>query len=126
MDAVTAVPLFTGFVVNFNVTTVLHRDVHDKVMCLVLNISDCEGGELCLRELGLVFALECGDFIVFRSRHFTHFNLHYREKRISLVFHSDMHFKSWEEDRNGWRNNMNFSRSYIDLSNGSRKVRRSD
>lgn len=118
MNETTAVPPFTGFVINFNVTTVIHRDVNDEVMCLVLVINDCTGGELCLQEPGLVFNLQCGDFIVFRSRQITHFNLHFVGYRISVVFHSDMHFKSWVEDRNGWGNNMHFSCSYIDKSNG--------
>jgi len=120
MNEVTAVPPFTGFVVNFNVTTVLHRDHHDEVMCLVLVVSDCTGGQLCIRELGLVFEMESGDFIVFRSRHFTHFNLHFVGRRISLVFHSDLHYRSWRENRNGWSRNGNFSCSYVDLSNGER------
>lgn len=113
------VPPFTGFVINFNVSTGIHRDIQDESMCLVVVVEDCEGGELCLQEPGLVVNLKCGDFIVFRSVHFTHFNLHFVGRRISIVFHSDVHFKSWVENRNGWGDNKHFSSSYTDWSDSS-------
>lgn len=44
-----AVYPFTGYVLNLNVTTKVHRDPNDKEICLVIAITDtedCEGGEL--------------------------------------------------------------------------------
>ena len=43
---------FTGFVLNINVTTLLHQDPADEEICLILVISDCKGGELCFVETG--------------------------------------------------------------------------
>ena len=41
---------FTGFVINFNVTTLIHWD-NDRGFCVVIVVSeDCEGGALCLEE----------------------------------------------------------------------------
>ncbi|KAF9043139.1 hypothetical protein BJ165DRAFT_1322658, partial [Panaeolus papilionaceus] len=68
---------FTGFVVNLNVTTLIHKDKCDKEICLVFQISDCTGGELCLLEPGLVFRLRSGDGVVFRSNQVSHFNQHF-------------------------------------------------
>lgn len=93
---------FTGFVLNINVTTLVHRDPEDEKICLVLVISDCEGGELCFVESGLVIALQLGDMIAFPSTKLTHFNAHFSGHRVSIVFHSDKHFRRWAEDNNGW------------------------
>jgi hypothetical protein len=39
--------IITGYVLNINVTTKIHRDANDKDICLVIVISsDCEGGEI--------------------------------------------------------------------------------
>ena len=52
--------LFSGYIVNINVSTRAHRDLQDKKICLIIVISseDCIGGELCLVELGLVLRLQ--------------------------------------------------------------------
>jgi hypothetical protein len=97
---------FTGFVINLNVTTRIHRDYKDNDICIVICISDCEGGELCLQELGLVINQCCGDAIIFKSSKLSHFNLHYRGRRASLVFHSDNMTTGWVKDRNGWKHNI--------------------
>lgn len=89
--------------VNLNVTTSFHRDTEDQDICMVLVISECEGGELCLYEPGLVLELKCGDMVIFKSVEISHFNLHFKGKRASLVFHSDKFGKSWAKDRNGWQ-----------------------
>jgi len=94
---------FTGYVLNLNITSKVHRDANDKDICLVIAISsNCEGGELCLMEPGLVLGLRNGDAIVFPSCNFTHFNQHYKGRRASLVFHSDKWLTGWLKDGNGW------------------------
>lgn len=97
----------TGYVLNINVTTKIHRDPNDKDICLVIVItSDCEGGELCLLEPGLVLALRNGDIIVFPSCKISHFNLHYKGRRASLVLQSDKWLSGWLKDGNGWDGNI--------------------
>ena len=100
---------FTGFVLNINVTTLAHRDPEDERLCLLLIISDCEGGELCFLEPGFVFALKLGDVIVFPSTKLTHFNTHFSGYRVSLVLHSDKHFRRWVEDNNGGLGNTHLT-----------------
>lgn len=101
---------FTGFVVNINVTTLVHRDWKDKKICLVLQFSDCEGGELCLVEPGIKCRFRNGDGIIFPSAEISHFNCHYKGQRISLVFHTDREMDRWngegERSHNGWIDNI--------------------
>ena len=97
---------FTGFVLNVNVSTRIHRDWGDEDVCLVLVLSDCSGGELCLKEPGVVLKLNTGDIVIFKSGEISHFNLHYIGKRASLVFHTDRAAWSWARDRNGWQHNV--------------------
>jgi hypothetical protein len=101
---------FTGVVVNLNVSTLGHRDKGDKNWCVVVCVSDCEGGALVCYELGLVIELQCGDAVIFRSADITHFNLHYLGRRASVVFHSDKSFDAWLKDRNGWQTHNMFCR----------------
>ncbi|KIY42867.1 hypothetical protein FISHEDRAFT_9309, partial [Fistulina hepatica ATCC 64428] len=69
---------FGGFVLNFNISTKLHHDHMDlKTGCGVLVIGYHKGGDLCLLEPGLVIEAQNGDFIFFRSRDISYFNLHY-------------------------------------------------
>ena len=68
---------FTGFVLNINLTTLVYRDPENKRVCIILVISDCEGGELCFVEAGLVLSLKLGDVIAFPSTKLTHFNAHF-------------------------------------------------
>ena len=93
---------FGGFVLNINVVTRAHRDVKDLRVCLVLVIGNHVGGELCLVEIGLAIRLRSGDMALFPSGRITHFNLHYKGIRASLVLHSDYAGQQWAEDRNGW------------------------
>lgn len=74
---------------------------------------DTEGGELAIYELGIVFGLRSFDAIFFRSRYLTHFNLHFRGVRGSLVFHSDGTGKKWVHDRNGWEDNIYMRKTVI-------------
>lgn len=98
---------FTGFALNFNVSTLAHRDMKDKQICIVFQFSgELEGGELCLYEPGLCVRLRNGDGIIFRSREISHFNMDYVGERASMVFHSDQQMDCWVKDRNGWMNNM--------------------
>ncbi len=102
---------FAGFVINLNVATRVHRDYKDNNICVVISMSDGVGGELCLLELGLVVEMRSGDAIIFKSSQLTHFNMHYRGQRASLVFHSDKMAAKWVEDRNGWQHNI-FMKTY--------------
>ena len=100
---------FSGLVVNVNVATRAHRDSGDLSLCLVLEISDCEGGELCMMEPRLVLRLRSGDAVAFPSHKVTHFNLNFKGKRVSLVFHSDNAGLAWCKDGNGWKGNKYFT-----------------
>lgn len=97
---------FSGFVLNVNVSTRIHRDWGDEDICLVLVLSDCVGGELCLMEPGVVLNVKTGGVVIFKSSEISHFNLHYSGKRASMVFHTDRAARSWAKDRNGWQHNM--------------------
>ncbi|KAJ3748212.1 hypothetical protein EV360DRAFT_57030, partial [Lentinula raphanica] len=97
---------FTSFVLNLNVTTLLHKDVGDKSGCIVLSIGSHTGGELCLLEPRLALQLRHGDWVVFPSQHYTHFNLHYSGVRASLVIQSDKEGTSYEKNGNGWDMNI--------------------
>lgn len=94
---------FSGFVVNLNVTTRGHRDAKDWTACLVLVLGDHTGGELVLVEPGIVIPLHSGDLIVFPSMRLTHFNMHYKGTRASLVLHSDRAGHKWVVDGNEWQ-----------------------
>lgn len=100
---------FSGVVVNVNVATLAHRDWQDLCLCLVLEISDCEGGELCMMEPGLVLRIRSGDAVAFPSQKITHFNLDFKGTRASMVFHSDKAGLSWCDDGNGWKGNKYFT-----------------
>ncbi|TEB34342.1 hypothetical protein FA13DRAFT_1789461 [Coprinellus micaceus] len=102
---------FTSVVVNFNVNTIMHVDDKDKEICVVFQLSDCTGGELCLAEPGLVLRLRNGDGVIFKSNEVTHFNLDYVGERMSIVFHSDSDLDAWVEDYNGWGSNRFFRAS---------------
>ncbi|TFK66319.1 hypothetical protein BDN72DRAFT_899963 [Pluteus cervinus] len=91
---------FSGFVINLNVTTQVHRDWNDQSICVVTIISKCEGGELVLVEPGLVLDLQVGDTVIFPSSRLSHFNMHFKGYRASLVCHSDKHATAWTEFRN--------------------------
>lgn len=102
---------FVGLVVNLNVITTAHRDSKDDTVCLVLALGDFEEGELCLYEPGLVIPLQHGHFVVFPSCDITHFNLHYRGRRASIVLHTDREMSKWaDSDRNGWNSNVHFTK----------------
>jgi hypothetical protein len=76
-------------------------------------ISDCEGGELCLYEPGVVLELKNGDVVLFDSAALTHFNLHFKGFRASLVMHSDKAAEAWIGNRNGWKNHVDFRSTHI-------------
>ncbi|TFK59432.1 hypothetical protein BDN72DRAFT_780754 [Pluteus cervinus] len=93
---------FTGFVLNFCVSTSAHRDPGDQSVCAVMPFGDFTGGQLCLYEAGLVFDMQPGDIIIFPSAKITHFNLHFDGTRGSFVFQTDRKFEDWITKRNGW------------------------
>ena len=67
----------------------------DICLCSILVISDCEGGDLCLYKPGVVLELRSGDVILFKSDQLTHFNLHFKGFRSSMVFHTDRAAGAW-------------------------------
>lgn len=93
---------FSGFVLNLSVGTCAHRDPGDKDICVVLAFGDYEGGELCFYETGMVFNLQPGDLLVFPSPRLTHFNLHFKGHRCSLVLATDRSGDSWVHGFNSW------------------------
>lgn len=93
---------FTGLVFNVGVCTTGHRDPLDKKWCVVIPLCDFEGGALVLHEAGLVLDVRAGDVIIFPSCEITHFNLHFRGTRVSLVLHVDKHGQRWVVRRNEW------------------------
>lgn len=104
---------FGGFVINLNVATRVHRDTGDLCLCLILVISDCEGGDLCLYEPGVVLELRSGDVVLFKSDRLTHFNLHFKGFRSSMVFYTDRAAGAWVSSRNGWKDHVDFRSTYI-------------
>jgi hypothetical protein len=103
---------FTGFVINLNVMTKAHRDHKDLKGCIVLVVGDFEGGELVLHEPGLVLELRSGDVVIFPSSKITHFNLHFRGRRASVVLHSDVEGNGYQKDFNGWDGNVHLTKVY--------------
>jgi len=99
---------FSGFVINFNVCTRIHRDVNDKKLCVVMAISDdtCEGGDICFLEPGIRLQLLCGNIVLFPSRKISHFNMDFKGERASLVLHSDSSGDNWVKNRNNWEHNI--------------------
>ena len=97
---------WSGIVVNANCATRAHRDVGDDDYCMVVVVSDCEGGDLVFHELGLVFSARNAS--IFLSTKLTHYNLDFKGTRGSLVLHSDKAGKRWEDDANGWKRNTYF------------------
>lgn len=98
---------WTNLVVNVNVVTKAHRDYGDKSLCGIFVFGKFDGGELCLFEQGLVLPLKSGDFVVFDSKHTTHFNMHCKGWRVSFVLQSDQQMDGWVDDENGWGPHIN-------------------
>ncbi|KAJ7670441.1 hypothetical protein B0H17DRAFT_948758, partial [Mycena rosella] len=100
---------FGGIVVNFNACSDAHRDGLDLLKrCFIIPVMrNCEGGGVVLYEARLVLDMHSGHGLLFPSGWFTHFNLHYRGVRASLVFHTDGQSKKWIPGKggqggNGW------------------------
>ncbi|KAK6966850.1 hypothetical protein R3P38DRAFT_3511953, partial [Favolaschia claudopus] len=87
---------FGGYVINLRVCTEGHQDDIDHEMCVSV------GGEIALFEEGLVFRTRQWDALIFHSRDSTHFNLHVKGTRISIVLQSNKHGKKWVENKNNW------------------------
>ncbi|TFK79589.1 hypothetical protein K466DRAFT_465735, partial [Polyporus arcularius HHB13444] len=68
---------FSGFVLNLNACTKVHRDAKALHACLVMAFGEFDDGELCLVEPGFVVDLRSGDMTVFQSNKVSHFNLRY-------------------------------------------------
>jgi len=93
---------YSNFVINFCASTKAHRDSRDNGWCTTFTFASCEGGQLCLYELGLVFDCGVGDMVVFQSSEQTHFNLHIKGTHGSLVLHCDWMGEKWGENYNRW------------------------
>jgi hypothetical protein len=97
---------FPGFVINIQVCTDAHTDDMDDSVCVVIPFGIFEGGELVLVEAGLVLDLQEGDILIFPSHRYTHFNMHFKGVRGSVVLHADKGGRSWVKNRNGWEKHM--------------------
>jgi hypothetical protein len=93
---------FSNWVINFGAATKAHRDSGDNGWCVSFTFAACDGGQLCLYELGLVFDCDIGDMVVFQSDKQTHFNLHIKGIRGSLVLHCDRTGYKWGDNYNRW------------------------
>lgn len=93
---------FTGFFLNLCVMTEAHRDGNDEGPCVIIPFGRYKRGKLVLPELGLVFDLRPGQALIFRSREFTHFNLHFEGVRGSFVISFDKEGLTWALRENGW------------------------
>ncbi|KAK1235445.1 hypothetical protein PQX77_001329 [Marasmius sp. AFHP31] len=102
LDAASPVHPFGGVAVNINAATIVHLDPMDLNLCLVLAIHDCTGGELVLEGPGIVIKLKSGDFTIFPSKRYSHYNLDFKGLRVSFAFSTDQAAKQWIEDNNGW------------------------
>ncbi|KAJ6545125.1 hypothetical protein B0H10DRAFT_1853024, partial [Mycena sp. CBHHK59/15] len=97
LDAASPAFPFAGFVVNVCPCTWGHHD-RDKNLCFVVPFGPFKGGQLCLYEAGLSFDLHLGDIMAFPSCDLTHFNLHFKGLRGTLVLHSDRQGDNWVRD----------------------------
>ena len=91
---------WTNLVVNFNVVTKAHRDTGDKGLCGIFVLGEFTGGELVLYEQRLVLPLQSGHFVVFDSKHSTHFNMHCKGWRTSFVLQTDSKLDKWVHKKN--------------------------
>ncbi|KAM5540498.1 hypothetical protein V8D89_005956 [Ganoderma adspersum] len=85
---------FSGFIINLNIASKVHRDGKDLAGCLVIPVGRFRGGELCLHEPGLVI---------------THFNLPYVGTCASIILHSDREGMQWVDEGMGWGRNLYFN-----------------
>jgi hypothetical protein len=99
---------FTGFVVNINIKSRPHRDAGDYKLCEVIVIGDHKGGELVLVEPGLVIKLKSGNVVIFSSNLITHFNLHYKGVRMSIILNTDKVLEDYMIKMKGWNENKYF------------------
>ena len=81
-------------------------DGSDKAICLVIPFGEFKDGQIVLYELGVVVEMLEGILLAFPSYDVTHFNLHFRGVRGSIVLQEDKEVDSWIEDRNGWGHHM--------------------
>ena len=93
---------YSNIAFNLCACTRAHRDKGDRGWCTTFTLGDCEGGQLVLHELGLVFDSAPGDMVIFQSSSQTHFNLHVKGIRASLVLHSDRMGDIWADSYNRW------------------------
>ncbi|KAJ7276958.1 hypothetical protein C8J57DRAFT_1061393 [Mycena rebaudengoi] len=93
---------YGGVVVNMGGCLDAHADELDaENNCVVIPFTkNCVGGGLVLHEAGMVMDLHAGDMILFLSAWLTHYNLHFRGIRASLVFHTDNALDG--DGVNGW------------------------
>ncbi|KAJ7205349.1 hypothetical protein C8J57DRAFT_1100151 [Mycena rebaudengoi] len=93
---------YGGVVVNMGGCSDAHADELDaENNCVVIPFTkNCVGGGLVLHEAGMVMDLHAGDMILFLSARLTHYNLHFRGIRASLVFHTDNALDG--DGVNGW------------------------
>lgn len=88
----------------------IHDDGSDKGGCITVTIGPHQGGELGIHRPKLVLETRNGDFVVFRSDFYSHYNLHYKGKRASVVIHGDKQAVEYQKNEcGGWARNQYFS-----------------
>ena len=104
----------SGYVLNVNVRTDIHRDEKDIASCIVHPFGTFVGGDFIMVEAGLVIRVVGSASILTDSKNITHLNADYKGIRLSLVLHSDEEGARFvDEDSYGWRNHRDSSFSSI-------------
>jgi len=105
---------FSSLVINVGCVTDAHMDPCDSSHCLVIPFgpmvgkgeNSWKGAELCMAEVGVVVALGNCQPVIFLSSGLTHFNLHGKGQRHSLVLSTDKAMLRFRENRNDWSKHM--------------------
>lgn len=92
---------FGGYVLNLGGATTGHID-RDFGLCFVIIFGTFSGGELALHECKLLLRFKGFTIVAFLSKELTHFNTHYKGKRISLVLQTEDEAVDWVEFLNKW------------------------
>lgn len=78
-----------------------------KIFALYAPSRGGEGGEICLYEPGFVLESANGDWVIFPSQSLTHFNMHFQDIQMSIVFPMNSLGKVWVITYNDWTDFFN-------------------
>jgi hypothetical protein len=98
----------SGWVLNIAASTHAHVDPMDLAdFCGAFLLTDgVQGGSVCLHQAGLVCHMRAGDGALFCSRTQSHFNLHFKGKRASIILQSCKDLLNWYKNCNGWSHHV--------------------